>query len=229
MPLAGLPRYFRWKRLTDTLLASLLIIVLVPFALVAGLLAVIDVGSPILFWQRRLGLGGHPFQLYKIRTLRFVVDRAGRAVSEAQRSSWIGRLLRQTRIDELPQLLSVLVGDMSLIGPRPLLPQDQPADASVRLMVRPGISGWAQVNGGSLLSADEKALLDAWYIQHASPWLDLKIAAMTLVSLMRGDRRSEAALARAGAKSDIVPLRLIAERSDPSRADDRPAPLARSA
>jgi lipopolysaccharide/colanic/teichoic acid biosynthesis glycosyltransferase len=228
-PHSGLPPYFRWKRLSDTLLASLLIIVLAPLWLAGGLLAFFDVRSPVLFWQRRLGLGGHPFQLYKIRTLRFVVDRAGSAVSEANRSSWVGRLLRQTRIDELPQLLSVLVGDMSLIGPRPLLPQDQPADASVRLMVRPGISGWAQVNGGSLLSADEKALLDAWYIQRASPWLDLKIAAMTLVCLVRGDRRSEAALTKARAKPDTVPLRLMAERSDPSRADDGPVPIVRSA
>jgi lipopolysaccharide/colanic/teichoic acid biosynthesis glycosyltransferase len=227
--LGGLPRYFRWKRLVETVVASLLLIVAVPLWLAGALLAFIDVGSPVLFWQQRLGLGGHPFQLYKIRTLRFVVDGTGRAVSDDRRSSWIGRLLRHSGIDELPQLLSVFVGDMSLIGPRPLLPQDQPADPSVRLMVRPGISGWAQVNGGSLLSADEKALLDAWYIQHASPWLDLKIAAMTLVSLVRGDRRSETALANARAKPVVAPLRLAAEGGAPSLAKDRPAPIARTA
>jgi lipopolysaccharide/colanic/teichoic acid biosynthesis glycosyltransferase len=189
--------YFRYKRLIDTLLASILLVVSSPLWLLGGALAFLDVGSPVVFWQRRIGIGGHPFHLYKLRTLGHAFDRAGRVVPEHQRLSWIGRLLRQTRIDELPQLLSVLVGDMSLIGPRPLLPRDQPADPSVRLMVRPGISGWAQVNGGTLLSPEEKEALDAWYIRHASLWLDIRIMVMTAWSLIRGDRRSERALAQA--------------------------------
>ena len=138
-------------------------------------------------------------------------------------------MLRQTRLDELPQLLSVLVGDMSLIGPRPLLPQDQPADPSVRLMVRPGITGWAQVNGGSLLTPEEKEVLDAWYVGHASPWLDLRILAMTLRSLLRGDRRSEAALDEARHQREFAPMRFAADGGDSPRPQDRPAPVARSA
>jgi lipopolysaccharide/colanic/teichoic acid biosynthesis glycosyltransferase len=189
--------YFRSKRLIDVTFALILLITLLPLWLIGGLLAFFDVGSPVLFWQRRAGLGGQDFQLYKIRTLKPAFDRLGQRIPEERRLSWIGRLLRETRLDELPQLLSVLDGDMSLIGPRPLLPQDQPRDPSMRLMVRPGITGWAQVNGGTLLSAEEKEALDTWYIGHASLWLDLRILAMTVRSLLRGDRRSEWALAQA--------------------------------
>jgi lipopolysaccharide/colanic/teichoic acid biosynthesis glycosyltransferase len=221
--------YFRWKRLVESLVASLLIMVLMPFWLVGGLLAFIDVGSPILFWQRRIGLGGHAFQLYKIRTLHLPADRSGRLIPEDQRLSWIGSLLRQTRIDELPQLLSVLVGDMSLIGPRPLLPQDQPVDPSVRLMVRPGITGWAQVNGGSLLAPEEKEVLDAWYIRHASLWLDLRIAMMTLHSLIRGDRRAEAALDTARRYREFASAGFTATSAASPGQNDRPSPIARSA
>ena len=195
--------YFRHKRLVETLLASILIVVLSPFWLMGGVLAFFDVGSPVLFWQRRIGIGGHPFHVYKLRTLGHALDQTGRAIPEEQRVSWIGRLLRRTRIDELPQLVSVLIGDMSLIGPRPLLPRDQPADPSVRLTVRPGISGWAQVNGGTLLSPEEKEALDAWYIRHASPWLDARIMVMTICSLVRGDRRSESALVQACRERDL--------------------------
>jgi len=195
--------YFRYKRLVETLIASILIVCLAPCWVLGGVLAFFDVGTPVLFWQRRSGIGGHPFHVYKLRTLRYALDRAGRLLPEEQRLSWIGRFLRKSRIDELPQLLSVLVGDMSLIGPRPLLPKDQPADPSVRLMVRPGITGWAQVNGGTLLSPEEKEALDAWYIGHASPWLDLRIAVMTVLSLIRGEHRSERALAQALHERDV--------------------------
>ena len=189
--------YFLWKRPIEATGALILIIILLPLWLIGGCLAFVDVGSPVVFWQRRTGVGGEDFQLYKIRTLKPAFDRHGQPIPDARRLSWIGRLLRQTRLDELPQLLSVINGDMSLIGPRPLLPQDQPPDPSMRLMVRPGITGWAQVNGGTLLSPGEKAELDAWYIGHASLWLDLRIMAMTIGSLLRGDRRSEQALAEA--------------------------------
>lgn len=225
-------RYFRWKRLFETLLASLIILGATPLWLAGGALALLDVGAPLLFWQRRIGMAGHPFQLYKIRTLRFPVDRAGQLLSDQERVSWIGRLLRQARIDELPQLLSVLVGDMALIGPRPLLPEDQPADPSVRLMVRPGITGWAQVNGGSLLEPEEKEVLDAWYVCHASPWLDLRILGMTVRSLVFGDRRSERALKEAHRQRQIVPefapVRFVTEGSVRPHQDDRQTAVARS-
>ena len=111
----------------------------------------------------------------------------------------IGRLLRKTRLDELPQLFNVLVGDMSLIGPRPLLPHDQPTNPSVRLSARPGITGWAQVNGGNLVTVDEKGALDEWYIRNASLWLDLRIVGLTFLFLLTGERRSEQAVVDARA------------------------------
>jgi lipopolysaccharide/colanic/teichoic acid biosynthesis glycosyltransferase len=204
--------YFRSKHLIEVIIAIVFIIVLMPLWLVGGLLAFFDVGSPILFWQRRAGLGGRDFQFYKIRTLKPEFDQVGQRVPQERRLSWIGRLLRQTRLDELPQLLSVIEGNMSLIGPRPLLLRDQPQDPSVRLMVRPGITGWAQVNGGTLLSPEEKEALDAWYVGHASLWLDLRIMAMTARSLLRGDRRSEQALAQARNERGGIIHRGLAKR-----------------
>jgi lipopolysaccharide/colanic/teichoic acid biosynthesis glycosyltransferase len=108
------------------------------------MLAVFDVGTPVVFWQRRIGLQGREFQLYKFRTLKASFDREGHKVPKAHRLSRMGKRLRKMRLDEIPQLLNVLVGDMSLIGPRPLLLLDQSPNPSVRLMVRPGITGWAQ-------------------------------------------------------------------------------------
>lgn len=211
--------YFRNKRFVESALAAVLIVALLPFLALGAVLALLDVGQPILFWQRRIGLGGRPIQLFKLRTLKHAFDRNGRLVSEQERLSPVGRLLRQTRIDELPQLLSVLAGDMALIGPRPLLPEDQPADPSVRLMIRPGISGWAQVNGGTLLTPEEKETLDAWYVRHASLWLDARIMLMTIRSLIRGDRRSEDALALARRDRNVLPAdTIIVSRHDkPSR------------
>jgi lipopolysaccharide/colanic/teichoic acid biosynthesis glycosyltransferase len=215
-----LPPYFRIKRIIDFVTALLLAIVLLPLWIVVVSLAFLDVGSPILFWQQRTGLNGRSFLLHKVRTLRPPFDWNGHRVPDAQRLSWIGQLLRKTRLDELPQLLNVLVGDMSLIGPRPLLPRDQPTTPTVRLTVRPGITGWAQVNGGRLLSANEKDELDEWYIRNASPRLDLRILVLTFLSLVRGDRRSEHVLARAreaGRKPRIEGDRPASGRSDASR------------
>ena len=195
----ALPGYFRVKRFIDLFAALMMIVVFSPIWILVVLLAFLDVGSPILFWQQRTGLNGCSFLLYKIRTLRPPFDWRGQAVRLEQRLSWIGRLLRETRLDEMPQLINVLVGDMSLIGPRPLLPQDQPPAPSVRLMVRPGITGWAQVNGATLLSPKEKEALDEWYIRNASLWLDLRIMLMTIQFMFSGERRSNRALAIARA------------------------------
>ena len=189
--------YFRLKRLLDAVAAAFLILLLLPLLAIAALLVIIDVGSPVLFWQERVGWAGRKLQIYKLRTLQPPFDRRGQKIPEEQRTSWIGRMLRKTRIDELPQLLNVLVGDMSLIGPRPLLPEDQPPNSAVRLTVRPGITGWAQVNGGLHLSPTEKDALDVWYIYNASLWLDLRIVWMTFFSFLNGDRRSEKALLQA--------------------------------
>jgi lipopolysaccharide/colanic/teichoic acid biosynthesis glycosyltransferase len=197
-----LPAYFQAKRLIDFVAALVIVTVLSPLWFLVAILAFLDVGSPVLFWQQRIGLNGSTFLLHKVRTLRAPFDWRGRRIPEPERLTWIGQLLRKTRLDEMPQLLNVLVGDMSLIGPRPLLPQDQPQRLELRLAVRPGITGWAQVNGGTKLTPTEKAELDEWYIRNASFLLDVRIAFMTAIALFRGDRRSERALALARAERD---------------------------
>jgi len=188
-PPHSLPNYIRLKRFVDFFAALVMIFALSPLWTLVAALAFLDVGSPILFWQQRTGLNGRSFLVYKIRTLRPPFDCCGQPLREKERLSRIGRLLRETRLDELPQLLNVLVGDMSLIGPRPLLPCDQPPSPTLRLTVRPGITGWAQVNGAALLSPKEKNKFDEWYIRNASPLLDLYITGLTLLQLVEGLRR----------------------------------------
>jgi lipopolysaccharide/colanic/teichoic acid biosynthesis glycosyltransferase len=189
--------YIRLKRGIDFIAALVLIIAVLPLLLITIVVVLLDVGWPVMFWQQRIGRGGRTLQVYKFRTLKPPFDRKGQKIAEEQRISVVGRLLRRTRFDELPQLLNVLIGDMSLIGPRPLLPRDQPPDSTSRLSVRPGITGWAQVNGGTSLSSTEKDALDVWYIRNASLLLDLRIIAMTALRITRGDRRSEEALMQA--------------------------------
>ena len=182
--------YFQVKRYIDLCLVSILIVVLLPVFIAVAIIVLLDVGSPVFFWQRRIGMSGQVFQMYKFRTLKPAFDWRGLPTQATERASWIGRLLRKIRLDELPQLLNVLVGDMSLIGPRPLLPQDQPPDPAQRLTVRPGMTGWAQVCGGSLLSPQEKGALDEWYVRNASPALDLRIIGKTISFLLSGERRT---------------------------------------
>jgi lipopolysaccharide/colanic/teichoic acid biosynthesis glycosyltransferase len=193
--LADIPSFFRVKRLIDVVAAATLLIVLSPGIFIASLLVLYDVGRPLLFWQERLGWKGRSFLIYKFRTLRAPYDEAGSLLEKERQPSAIGRFLRATRLDEVPQLFNVLLGDMSVIGPRPLLPEDQPDNIAVRLSVRPGISGWAQVNGGKLVSKEEKEDLDEWYIRNASLGLDLKIAAKTLAMILGNRPSSDEALA----------------------------------
>lgn len=184
------PRYHRIKRALDLVLALALTIALLPVMLLVAAIVLVDVGLPVLFWQERIGRNGQSFQLHKFRTLKPSFDWKGRPLPEEARLSTIGRMLRTVRLDELPQLLNVLVGDMSLIGPRPLLPRDQPLHPAVRLSVRPGMTGWAQVHGGTLLTPEEKNVLDEWYVQNASPWIDLKILGKTIGILLGGERHT---------------------------------------
>jgi lipopolysaccharide/colanic/teichoic acid biosynthesis glycosyltransferase len=158
-------------------------------AVVVGILA--DLGWPVIFWQKRVGYCGRPFLVYKFRTRRAPFDPDGRFVPEDQRASRVGDLLRRTRLDELPQLWNVFVGDMSFVGPRPLLAIDQPPNSRLRLTVKPGITGWAQIRGGARLGAEEKGLLDDWYVSHASFRLDLWIIARTIHSVIFGDKVTE--------------------------------------
>jgi lipopolysaccharide/colanic/teichoic acid biosynthesis glycosyltransferase len=193
----GIPSFFGLKRWIDIVASSVLILTLLPLFAMVGLLVMWDVGTPVLFWQRRLGRNGRSFLIYKFRTLRAPFDSEGWRLPETGRLSATGRLLRATRLDELPQLLNVLTGNMSLIGPRPLLPEDQPKDSVIRLSVRPGITGWAQVNGGKLVSREEKEKLDEWYVRNASLSLDFRISIMTLKLLLKMNHSSEEALADA--------------------------------
>jgi len=209
------PEYFRLKRVIDILASSALMIALAPLWALLIVLVLFDVGTPVHFWQERIGRAGRRFLVYKFRTYRAPFNWRGDIVSERDRLSPVGRFIRESRLDELPQLLNIFVGDMSLIGPRPLLPHDQPADPSVRLSVRPGMTGWAQVNGGNLVTAEEKDALDEYYIRSASLLFDARIAWLTLVVIVTGERRNPGALRNALALRDKPASASIA-RDDPS-------------
>ncbi|WP_052763877.1 sugar transferase [Microvirga massiliensis] len=184
----ALTRYHRSKRALDFGVALVAAIATLPISALVAVVVFLDVGSPLLFWQQRVGRCGHAFLLYKFRTLHLPVNHLGKLVSEEERLSRVGEFLRRTRLDELPQLLNVLSGDMSLVGPRPLLPADQPPDPTVRLSIRPGITGWAQVNGGRALDALEKNSYDEWYVRNASFWVDVRILLMSFGVFFRGER-----------------------------------------
>jgi lipopolysaccharide/colanic/teichoic acid biosynthesis glycosyltransferase len=195
--------FLRLKRLIDIVGSLALMLLLLPIFAVATLLVLIDVGSPVLFWQERTGWRARPFLIYKYRTLRAPFNSEGRPAVGDRQPSAIGRFLRATRIDELPQLINVLLGDMSLIGPRPLLPEDQPSNTALRLSVRPGITGWAQINGAKLVAKEDKETFDEWYVRNASPWVDTKIALLTLTILGRnylGSAEASADLAQVKSK-----------------------------
>jgi lipopolysaccharide/colanic/teichoic acid biosynthesis glycosyltransferase len=190
-------RYIYIKRFLDVVGAICLIVILWPIVLVAALSTIINIGFPITFWQERVGKNGKLFRLYKIRTLNFPIGADGHLRSDVERLSSIGMFMRRFRIDEMPQLVNVIAGEMSGIGPRPLLPRDQPHNSYTRLLVRPGITGWAQVNGGELLLPEEKNALDCWYIYHMSIFLDIKIVFISMAVLIKGIRRNEREIERA--------------------------------
>jgi lipopolysaccharide/colanic/teichoic acid biosynthesis glycosyltransferase len=193
-------RYDWPKRGLDILLALLFVFVLSPLILGLGLLVCFDVGFPIVFWQQRPGRFGQPFKLFKFCTMRRAHDANGNRIPDAKRSSIIGRLLRRTKLDELPQLYNVLIGEMSFVGPRPLLPADQPREKDLRLTVRPGLTGLAQIYGGRELSADDKNALDILYIREASIGFDLRILLQTTWVLIKGEQvdQNKIILARQG-------------------------------
>jgi lipopolysaccharide/colanic/teichoic acid biosynthesis glycosyltransferase len=193
------------KRFIDVVLAIVTMAVIAPLTMIVAFLVLIDVGSPIVFWQQRIGHLGRPLHIYKFRTMRNTFGRDGRSVPETERVSHLGWLLRRSHLDEIPQLFNILIGDMSLVGPRPLLPVDQPKNIHVRLHVRPGLTGLAQINGGTLLSPDEKEALDEWYVRHASLLLDIKIILQTMWVIVRGHRRNESAISRVAASRNSKP------------------------
>ncbi len=171
------------KRTFDVAVASLLLVVLSPLLLVLALLVRVQLGSPVLFRQARPGRGGELFTLVKFRTMR-----SGPGPDE-ERLTRLGRFLRRTSLDELPELLNVLRGDLSLVGPRPLLEEYLPLyspEQARRHEVRPGVTGWAQVHGRNAITWDEKLALDVWYVEHRTFRLDCSILAKTLGAVLTG-------------------------------------------
>jgi lipopolysaccharide/colanic/teichoic acid biosynthesis glycosyltransferase len=213
--------YWLVKRFFDAALAVALLAVSLPFLFIGATIVALDVGFPVVFWQERPGKHGKPIHVYKFRTMRDAIDESGRPLPDDERTSKLGQFLRKTRLDELPQLWNILRGDMSFIGPRPLLLVDQPEEVSQRLAVRPGVSGWAQVNGGRIITPQEKRALDLYYIAHASFWLDVKTVWKTLLMVIRGDARNELEIRRA--------LTWLADQEVGARGEDRPADLRKAA
>ncbi|NIC04056.1 sugar transferase [Billgrantia bachuensis] len=175
------------KRLFDIVVSLVTLALLLPLMLTVALLVRLRLGSPVLFRQTRPGRHGRAFEMIKFRTMRDAVDRDGKPLPDAARLTPLGQRLRAASLDELPELWNVLKGDMSLVGPRPLLmeylPLYTPRQAR-RHEVRPGVTGWAQVNGRNALSWEQKFELDVWYVDHRSLWLDLRILLLTVKKVL---------------------------------------------
>lgn len=180
---------YRWfgKRLLDLFLTIPSLILFSPAMGVLSLLVRIKLGSPILFRQQRPGLHAKPFTVYKFRTMRDVRGDAGQPLPDADRLTPFGQFLRATSLDELLELINIIKGDMSLVGPRPLLMQylgQYTPEQMRRHVVKPGITGWAQVNGRNAITWEQKFALDVWYVDHQSLWLDLKIIVLTIWKIL---------------------------------------------
>ena len=175
------------KRLLDIIIAAAALVLLSPVLLLLAWQIRRKLGTPVLFRQVRPGRGGIPFVMYKFRTMRDAADENGRPLPDAERLTPFGRKLRAASLDELPELWNVLKGDMSLVGPRPLLMEYLPlynAEQRRRHLVRPGITGWAQVNGRNAISWPEKFRLDVWYVENRSLLLDIKILFLTVKKVL---------------------------------------------
>jgi lipopolysaccharide/colanic/teichoic acid biosynthesis glycosyltransferase len=187
------------KRLIDIVVSAAVLIAAVPVMAVIAVLLRSTVGTPALFHQLRGGRGGQPFVMVKFRTMAETYGSDGRLLPAAARTPWLGRLLRRTRLDELPQFWNVLLGNMSIVGPRPLVANElaELADGGAeRSSIRPGITGWAQVHGGQFLDLHAKAALDVWYARHASLVLDLRILLLTIRMVVMGERLDDGVLDR---------------------------------
>lgn len=182
------------KRLFDVIFSLFGLMLLFPIILVVALLVRVKLGKPSLFLQDRSGIQGKLFKMVKFRTMLDAKDKQGKLLPDAERMASFGALLRSLSLDELPELWNVLKGDMSLVGPRPLLVEYLPLYSekqSRRHEVRPGITGWAQVNGRNAISWEEKFDLDVWYIDNQSIWLDIKILWMTVKKVIVRDGISQ--------------------------------------
>ena len=182
------------KRVFDFSVALLLLAALWPLLLLLAVLVRWRLGSPVLFRQQRPGLHGRPFFICKFRTMNEARDTHGKLLGDVERLTSLGRFMRRFSLDELPQLFNVLKGDLSLVGPRPLLMEYLPlysAEQARRHEVRPGITGWAQINGRNAISWEERFRLDGWYVDHHSFALDMRILWMTLLKVLRSEGVSQ--------------------------------------
>ncbi|MEN6437691.1 MAG: sugar transferase [Syntrophobacter sp.] len=182
------------KRFCDVLGSTVMLLALSPLLITLFVLVRLLIGSPIFFIQIRPGLNGKPFKMYKFRTMNDIRDPRGNLLPDSQRLTAFGRFLRITSLDELPELWNVIKGDMSLVGPRPLLMQyldRYTPEQARRHEVKPGITGWAQINGRNAISWEKKFELDVWYVDHWSLWLDIKIIGMTIWKILRREGISQ--------------------------------------
>lgn len=184
-----------FKRLLDVTGAATALFLLSPVVLTVAYLVRTHLGSPVLFVQVRPGLQGKPFRMYKFRTMTDARDVDGNLLPDAVRLTAFGKWLRATSLDELPELINVLRGEMSLVGPRPLLMEYLPLyspEQARRHEARPGITGWAQINGRNAISWEQKFALDVWYVDHQSVWLDIRVLALTVWRVLRREGISAA-------------------------------------
>ena len=178
------------KKLLDVVGAASGLVLFSPVLAVVAFLIWRQMGVPVLFRQTRPGLHGKPFDMIKFRTMRDAFDAQGNPLPDAERLTKLGRFLRSSSLDEFPELWNVLKGDMSLVGPRPLLMEYLPlysSEQARRHEVRPGLTGWAQVNGRNAISWEEKFRLDVWYVDNQSLWLDFRILCLTVLKVVRRD------------------------------------------
>ena len=183
------------KRLLDIIIASTALVLLSPLYVFVAYKVKKNLGSPVLFRQTRPGLHGKPFEMIKFRTMKDAVDAQGNPLPDNERLTPFGKMLRSTSLDEMPELWNVIKGDMSIVGPRPLLMEYLPLynkEQAKRHDVRPGMTGHAQVNGRNAISWEEKFKLDTWYVENQSIWLDFKIMLKTVKKVIAKDDINEA-------------------------------------
>ncbi|ENW03383.1 sugar transferase [Acinetobacter beijerinckii] len=183
------------KRLLDIVIASTALILLSPLYFYVAHKVKKNLGSPVLFRQVRPGLHGNPFEMIKFRTMKDAIDEQGNSLPDSERLTPFGKMLRSTSLDEMPELWNVIKGDMSIVGPRPLLMEYLPLynnKQAKRHDVRPGMTGYAQVNGRNAISWEQKFKLDTWYVENRSLWLDFKIMLQTVKKVITKDDISEA-------------------------------------
>jgi len=195
------------KRIIDIIGALVGLVVSAPIMLIVSLIIYLTMGRPVFFKQVRSGLNGKPFVIYKFRTMLDLKDKNGNLLPDEKRITNIGKVLRFLRLDELPELFNILKGDMSIIGPRPTLVEQVLLYNSFqkrRLEMRPGLTGWAQINGNTLLSWDDRILLDIWYIDHWSLILDFKIILSTVRVVFNGENINLNALEEAKKYADCI-------------------------